>query len=94
MCGICGYLSGQKYRPEILTEMNNTMIHRGPDDAGIYQTGLSNGLYLGLGQRRLSILDLSSAGHQPMLSDDRQVVLVYNGEVYNYIELRLSLIHI
>lgn len=91
MCGICGYLSGQKYRPEILTEMNNTMIHRGPDDAGIYQTGLSNGLYLGLGQRRLSILDLSSAGHQPMLSDDRQVVLVYNGEVYNYIELREEL---
>ena len=91
MCGICGYISGQKYTPEILTEMNNTMIHRGPDDAGIYQTGLSNGLYLGLGQRRLSILDLSSAGHQPMLSDDRQVILVYNGEVYNYIELREEL---
>lgn len=91
MCGICGYISGHKYTPEILKEMNNKMVHRGPDDAGIYQTQLSNDLYLGLGHRRLSILDLSSAGHQPMFSDDRQIVLVYNGEIYNYIELKEQL---
>lgn len=62
------------------------MSYRGPDDWGLYEDG-----EVRLGHRRLSILDLSEAGHQPMLSDDGQLVITYNGEIYNFRELRLEL---
>ena len=91
MCGICGYISRDKYNIETLERMNNTMYHRGPDDAGVYQTNLSDGKQLGLAQRRLSILDLSRAGHQPMFSENQRYIIVYNGEVYNFLELREAL---
>ena len=66
--------------------MTRTLAHRGPDDSGVDVLGPA-----GLGHTRLSIIDLSSAGHQPMLSDDRRVALVYNGEVYNFPEIRRRL---
>ncbi len=91
MCGICGYISKTEYSQEILERMNDTMTHRGPDDSGTFQQKLRNRCQIGMAQRRLSILDLSSAGHQPMVSDDGDIIIVYNGEIYNFIELRREL---
>lgn len=88
MCGICGYISKKQYSKQLITDMNNTMIHRGPDDCGVFLSTLSDGRQIALGHRRLSILDLSEAGHQPMHSDDGAVTIVYNGEIYNFKELR------
>jgi asparagine synthase (glutamine-hydrolysing) len=84
MCGITGFhsskpLSGQK--------MLETLHHRGPDDSGFFEQKSGSGS-LFLGHRRLSIIDLSPAGHQPMLSPDGKVVLTFNGEIYNFKELR------
>lgn len=88
MCAILGGLNrdGAPFSPRILREMANSVAHRGPDGEGIYTK--SN---LGFGHRRLAILDLSPAGHQPMLTPDQSVALVYNGEIYNYQELRIEL---
>ena len=87
MCGISVVISknNQAVSPEILKKMNDKIIHRGPDDEGVY---FNNSI--GLGHRRLSIIDLSKQGHQPMEWSD-QYVIVYNGEVYNYIEIRNEL---
>ena len=87
MCGICGFISKRKISAEKLAEMNNTMRHRGPDDSGeiIMQSGAYS---VGLAHRRLSILDLSKAGHQPMFSEDGLITVVFNGEIYNYNELK------
>lgn len=90
MCGICGYIGPKKVNEEQLWKMNNLMYHRGPNDAGIWQYHKDD-LEIGLGQRRLSILDLSSCGHQPMYSEDGRYVIVYNGEVYNFQEIRRQL---
>ncbi len=92
MCGICGYISKRKIEDRILEEMRDTMIHRGPNDAGIWQsqTGESSS-YIGLAKRRLSIFDLSELGHQPMKSVDGNLVIVFNGEIYNFKELRSEL---
>ena len=92
MCGICGYVSKKGYSVKILENMNDTLIHRGPDDAGVYQCSLRSGEQLGLAQRRLSIVDLTEAGHQPMFINNGKFAIVYNGEVYNFIELRNELI--
>lgn len=91
MCGICGFITKQKIKHGELKAMNDVMVHRGPDDSGeeIFET--SQGLLLGLGQRRLSILDLSMKGHQPMHSSDGCISVVYNGEIYNYRELQAEL---
>jgi asparagine synthase (glutamine-hydrolysing) len=88
MCGIAGifHLNGQPASPVELRRMTDSISHRGPDGEGFYTDGS-----VGLGHRRLAIIDLSNAGHQPMLSRCSQVVLTYNGEVYNYQELRLEL---
>jgi len=85
MCGIAG-IAGYKNEAGV-TRMLEATAHRGPDDRGMYADDLCT-----LGHNRLSILDLSSAGHQPMLSDNGQYVLVYNGELYNYMEHRQQLI--
>lgn len=90
MCGICGYISTKSVTQEQLWEMNNTMYHRGPDDGGIWQYQQED-REIGLAQRRLSILDLSELGHQPMISLDRRYIIVYNGEVYNYLSIRKEL---
>lgn len=92
MCGICGYITKQNISPECLMLMNDTMIHRGPDDSGTYQATVG-GFSLGLGQRRLAIMDLSPAGHQPMFAANGQVCIVFNGEIYNFPALREELFH-
>ncbi|MDT8420830.1 MAG: asparagine synthase (glutamine-hydrolyzing) [Desulfuromonadales bacterium] len=87
MCGICGYVGD--YRPELLASMCCAMVHRGPDDFGVWHDLDSS---VGLGHRRLSIIDLSSAGHQPMANRAENIRLSYNGEIYNFKELRNDLI--
>ena len=90
MCGISGIVN-QNNKPvlaQTIQTMINCMKHRGPDDEGIYLD-----FNVGFGFVRLSILDLSAAGNQPMYSRDKRYVIVYNGEVYNYIELKNELKH-
>jgi asparagine synthase (glutamine-hydrolysing) len=86
MCGIIGY-SGPFAHARLRSGLT-AIEHRGPDDCGDF---LDSGAGVGLGHRRLSILDASSLGHQPMASNDGKVVLVYNGEIYNFRELRADL---
>ena len=90
MCGICGFISNKKLDKNDLIEMNNVLAHRGPDDHGeeIYQLGTD--LCVGFAQRRLAIMDLSEKGHQPMHSGNKRVSVVFNGEIYNFRELKLS----
>ena len=85
MCGIAVAigLHGRPVERAAVERMAKSLLHRGPDDGGIYVDGA-----VGMGFRRLSILDLSEAGHQPMISQDGQYVLVFNGEIFNYVELR------
>ena len=91
MCGICGYVSKKNITLEQLKAMNDTMYHRGPDDSGEEIYEMRDDWQVGFAQRRLSILDLSALGHQPMHSSDKRVSVVYNGEIYNYQELREEL---
>lgn len=91
MCGICGYISKTVIPIDELVKMNDTMYHRGPDDSGAELYDIGSGYTLGMAQRRLSILDLSPLGHQPMHSKDGRISLVFNGEIYNYKELRKEL---
>jgi len=88
MCGITGifHLNDRPASPVLLKRMTDEIAHRGPDGEGQYVDGA-----IGLGHRRLAILDLTDAGHQPMQSPDGRFVLTYNGEVYNYRELRTEL---
>jgi asparagine synthase (glutamine-hydrolysing) len=88
MCGICGIVNsdpGQPVDKAILTGMNESMHHRGPDEQGFYLHGP-----LGLGHRRLSIIDLAT-GQQPLANEDESLWLVFNGEIYNFPELRSQL---
>jgi len=93
MCGICGIYNfdGQPVDKDLLHRMNDTLVHRGPDDEGYFvnagRLGRGN---VGLGHRRLSIIDLDS-GKQPMGNEDGSVQVVFNGEIYNFIELRQQL---
>ncbi|SVC96742.1 uncharacterized protein METZ01_LOCUS349596, partial [marine metagenome] len=94
MCGVTGFIDDKKrLNSEVATKhvraMNDKIIHRGPDDSGVWFDE-KNGIYLG--HQRLSILDLSKAGHQPMSSYSKRYHIVYNGEIYNHLSLRRSLI--
>lgn len=91
VCGICGFVSKQDIAFEMLKKMNDTMYHRGPDDSGEDIFQMKNGYRVGLAQRRLSILDLSSLGHQPMHSADKRISVVYNGEIYNFRDIKKEL---
>ncbi|MDE7446870.1 MAG: asparagine synthase (glutamine-hydrolyzing) [Lachnospiraceae bacterium] len=91
MCGICGFVSKQNITLEQLRKMNDTMYHRGPDDSGEEIFQMKDGYQIGMAQRRLSIMDLSPLGHQPMHSCDKRVSVVFNGEIYNFLELRKEL---
>lgn len=91
MCGICGFISKQNITLEQLRGMNDTMYHRGPNDSGEEIYPARDGFTVGLAQRRLSIMDLSPLGHQPMHSKDKRISVVFNGEIYNYPELREEL---
>jgi asparagine synthase (glutamine-hydrolysing) len=88
MCGITGliHLDGQPVSPVILQKMTDAIVHRGPDGEGHWIEG-----NVGIGHRRLAIIDLSPAGHQPMISTDHRYVLSFNGEIYNFRELRTEL---
>jgi asparagine synthase (glutamine-hydrolysing) len=86
MCGIAGHYGS--FAPERLARASRLQAHRGPDADGIW---FDSGAGIGFAHRRLSILDLSSAGAQPMVSDDGSVVLVFNGEIYNFREVRVEL---
>jgi asparagine synthase (glutamine-hydrolysing) len=89
MCGITGYISKQSStKVFVLNNMLQKIQHRGPDSFGVWKDSLFK---IGLGHARLSILDLSDAGHQPMTSNCDRLVLVFNGEIYNYLDLRLEL---
>jgi asparagine synthase (glutamine-hydrolysing) len=92
MCGLAGILTVNQYQDNleaIITRMQKAIQHRGPDDAGIY---ISPDKQATLSHTRLSIIDLSSAGHQPMSSDDGRYWITFNGEIYNFQQLRQNLI--
>jgi asparagine synthase (glutamine-hydrolysing) len=88
MCGICGIfnLNGEPVSPVNLRKMTDAIAHRGPDGEGFYVDS-----FIGLGHRRLAIIDLSPLGHQPMTTPDGQFTISYNGEIYNFQELRVEL---
>ena len=88
MCGIAGiiHLNNDPISLVLLQQMTDAIAHRGPDGQGHWIDG-----NVGLGHRRLAIIDPSPAGHQPMISTDHRYVLSYNGEVYNFQELRREL---
>jgi asparagine synthase (glutamine-hydrolysing) len=89
MCGIIGFIGNYKsFGLEDLKLMNNQIVHRGPDDEGYYIDKIN---YVALAHRRLSILDLSESGHQPMYSKSKRFIIVYNGEVYNFEEIKVEL---
>src|SRR5690348_10915008 len=84
MCGIAGYMNASKLEPaqaETIAAMCNTIVHRGPNDMGMFLDGP-----VGLGMRRLSVIDLAS-GHQPITNETKAIWVVFNGEIYNYQEL-------
>ena len=89
MCGICGYmnLNGERSSQAVLRKMTDAIAHRGPDGEGYY-----NDRAVALGHRRLSIIDLSDNGKQPMLSNGGNYAIVYNGELYNFRELKEELL--
>lgn len=91
MCGICGYSSNKSLGKKLLKKMNDTIAYRGPNDEGYYIDNVE-GREIGLAHRRLSILDLSALGKQPMISDDKNIVVVFNGEIYNFLEIKEELI--
>ena len=86
MCGICGFTGKLEKREDVLKKMTAVITHRGPDSEGFYIDDSVN-----MGFRRLSIIDLDS-GHQPIYNEDKTLVLTFNGEIYNYKELRATLI--
>ena len=86
MCGICGFTGKLENREDVLKKMTAVITHRGPDSEGFYIDDSVN-----MGFRRLSIIDLDS-GHQPIYNEDKTLVLTFNGEIYNYKELRATLI--
>ena len=92
MCGIVGFSTSPRYGcldGDVLTIARDAITHRGPDDEGLFYDHKAR---VGLGHTRLAIQDISSLGHQPMASPDGKVVFVYNGEIYNFRELRADLV--
>src|SRR3989442_5608493 len=88
MCGIAGMfdVNGETAPLPLLRRMTDLLEHRGPDGEGQFAHGP-----VGLGNRRLAIIDLSASGHQPMTNETGSVVLTYNGEIYNFQDLRIDL---
>ncbi len=89
MCGIAGIVTFSENIPDpaLLQRMANTIAHRGPDAEGIYA-----GPHIGLAQRRLSIIDLADAANPPLTNEDGTIRVIFNGEIYNFLELRDELI--
>ena len=88
MCGFTGFVGSVDNKEQVLENMMNTIIHRGPDSSGTY---LDENVALGF--RRLSIIDIGTIGDQPLYNEDKSLVLTFNGEIYNYPELREELIN-
>src|SRR5262249_2861685 len=87
MCGLaCVMRWDGRLEAEAVRQMTDVLVHRGPDDSGLFLSGP-----VGFGFRRLAILDLSPAAHQPMTTPDGRFTIVFNGEIYNYVELRKEL---
>ena len=96
MCGICGKISYGNISVDeaLIRKMCRSFVCRGPDDEGVYVSsagGPKNKAHAGLGHRRLSVIDLSKAGHQPMSNEDGTRLITYNGEIYNFKALRKEL---
>src|SRR5271168_5094830 len=89
MCGISGLVNCGN--AEALVRMTNVQTHRGPDDSGLWERRFPDGGFIGLGSRRLAILDLSADGHMPMSNENGTVWITYNGEIYNFADLRREL---
>lgn len=87
MCGINGIVSRDKNKEKLIHEMNEKIVHRGPNAEGVFVDD-----EVALGQRRLSIIDLSDNGNQPIYNEDKTILVVFNGEIYNYQELREELL--
>lgn len=91
MCGLTGFWTPERLpQPQdiVVRRMADTLTHRGPDDSGVWVDGEAG---IALGHRRLAILDLSPAGHQPMVSASGRYVIAFNGEIYNHLDLREKL---
>ena len=93
MCGIAGFWrdnddQSTDWLEKTVSTMANTLVHRGPDDSG---TWVDRAVGVAFGHRRLSIIDVSKAGHQPMISADGRFIITYNGEIYNFQKLRQQL---
>ncbi|HEX9604923.1 MAG TPA: asparagine synthetase B, partial [Myxococcales bacterium] len=89
MCGISGFLNRDPAQPadrDLVARMTDVIAHRGPDGSGLHVDGP-----VALGHRRLSIIDLSAAGAQPMTNEDGTVWITFNGEIYNFLDLRAEL---
>lgn len=92
MCGIAGFCDFKLQSNEsMLGTMTRSLAHRGPDDEGLY-FNVESACQIGLGHRRLSIIDVSASGHQPMVSECGQYLVIFNGEIYNYKELKAELV--
>jgi len=91
MCGICGFITREKITLDELNIMNDTMLHRGPDDSGARIIPLKQDYHLGFACRRLKIIDFSDSARQPMYSTDERIMVVFNGEIFNFPELKNEL---
>lgn len=91
MCGICGFYSNKEGHLDNLIDMNKTISHRGPDDHGEEIYEIRHSFRVGFAHCRLSIMDLSPMGHQPMHSKDKRISVVFNGEIYNFRDLKKEL---
>ena len=89
MCGIAGFITINNFTGHeiktIINNMSSTLSHRGPDNTGYW---ICESGQVALGHKRLSILDLSTSGHQPMISSSNRFIIVFNGEIYNHLRLR------
>ena len=87
MCGITGIFNfaDKRVSRKVLLNMTNSIAHRGPDDSGIVILN-----HIGLGNRRLAIIDLSKKGHQPMPDSEKKIWVTFNGEIYNFKEIKLQ----
>lgn len=84
MCGITGIIANRPFNRKALTAMTERLVHRGPDGEGFW---FSTDRHVGLGHRRLAIIDTTEGGHQPMVDPSNRYIITFNGEIYNYIEL-------
>ncbi len=84
MCGITGIIANRPFNQKALSAMTERLVHRGPDGQGQW---VSEDGQVGLGHRRLAVIDTSQGGHQPMVDPSSRYILTFNGEIYNYIEL-------